>query len=243
MAAREEIPPVSFAVFADVQSEPKAVYEWLDWLEKQLPFPIYRVSKGNLGEASVIVRESKTGSKYLKPMIPAYILGLNGEKGISMRHCTADYKIEAILREMRIRRLGEEVTQLLGISFDEAHRMKPAPVVWLNNEYPLVERRMTRGHCLEWMERNGYPRPPRSACTFCPYHSDDEWKRLRDETPEEFAGAVAYEKRLQAAYAALPTMDGTPYLHSSRVPLDSVQFTDDRQPDMFGNECAGVCGV
>jgi hypothetical protein len=242
MISRGEVEPVDFAVFADTQNEGQDVYRWLDWLETVLPFPVHRVSKGNLGEASTIVRTSKTGTKYLKPMIPAYI-DRNGEKGIAMRHCTADYKIAMILREIRKHRTGGDVTQLLGISWDEAHRMKPSQFPWLHNSYPLVERRLTRGHCLEWMALHDYPRPPRSACIYCPYHSDQEWRRLKNEQPEEFAQAVVYEKRLQGAYKQLPDMDGTPYLHASRKPLETVDFSDSPQTDMFGNECAGVCGV
>jgi hypothetical protein len=242
MAAHGEVEPVEFAVFADTQNEGKEVYRWLDHLETLLPFPVHRVTKGNLAEASVIVRTSKTGSKYLKPMIPAYI-DTNGQKGIAMRHCTMDYKIAMIQRDIRAHRKGREVVQLMGISWDEAHRMKPSQFPWMHNSYPLVERRLTRGHCLEWMANKGYPVPPRSACTYCPYHSDDEWKRIKTQTPDEFAEAVVYEQQLQAAYKELPTMNGTPYLHPSRLPLDQVEFTDDRQADMFGNECAGVCGV
>ena len=49
MAAKGEITPMpDCAIFADTGWEPKRVYEWLDWLETQLPFPVYRVSKGNL---------------------------------------------------------------------------------------------------------------------------------------------------------------------------------------------------
>ncbi len=40
MAANNEITPMpDAAIFADTQAEPSSVYEWLDWLEKQLPFP------------------------------------------------------------------------------------------------------------------------------------------------------------------------------------------------------------
>jgi hypothetical protein len=31
-------------------AEPKAVYDWLEWLTKQLSYPVYIVSKGNLRE-------------------------------------------------------------------------------------------------------------------------------------------------------------------------------------------------
>jgi hypothetical protein len=49
MAARGEIGPMPVcAIFADTRAEPKGVYAHLDWLERQLPFPVHRVSAGNL---------------------------------------------------------------------------------------------------------------------------------------------------------------------------------------------------
>ena len=67
MYAKKELSPMpDFAVFADTEGEPKAVYEWLNWLEKQLPFKVYRVSKGNLQENSLIIKTSKkSGNTYL----------------------------------------------------------------------------------------------------------------------------------------------------------------------------------
>jgi len=51
MAAKGEITPMpDYAIFADTMAEPQGVYAWLDWLEGQLPFPVIRVSKGNLYE-------------------------------------------------------------------------------------------------------------------------------------------------------------------------------------------------
>ena len=239
--AHGEITAPDFAIFADTQDEPQSVYQWLEWLKTQLPFPVITVSAGRLSEAASRVRTSESGSKYLKPMIPAYIDN-GGEKGIAMRQCTMDHKIGVIIKELNRRRAGREVRQYIGISFDELHRMKTSRKPWLHNAYPLVDRRLTRGHCLEWMERNGYPRPPRSACVYCPFHSDKEWKRLKTEEPEEFARAVAFEKAYQTAYAGTP-LTGTPYLHDSLEPLDTVEFTDSPQVDLFGNECEGMCGV
>jgi hypothetical protein len=49
MVARGEIEPMlDCAIFADTQSEPASVYKHLDWLETQLPFPVYRVTAGSL---------------------------------------------------------------------------------------------------------------------------------------------------------------------------------------------------
>lgn len=54
MAAHGEIKPMpDVAIFADTQWEPKAVYDHLDWLGSPnvLPFPIKRVTAGNLRQA------------------------------------------------------------------------------------------------------------------------------------------------------------------------------------------------
>lgn len=87
----------------------------------------------------------------------------------------------------------------IGISLDEVSRMKPSWEKWSQHRWPLIEADMTRHDCLRWMEKNGYPKPPRSACTYCPFHSDSEWRRMKIDTPAEFESAVLFEKKMQAA--------------------------------------------
>lgn len=253
MAAHGEITPMpACAIFADTQAEPSAVYKWLDWLEKQLPFPVHRVSAGNLREKSLrIVRSKKSGRLYMKRYIPAFVLKPDGSKGLMGRTCTMDFKIVPLIRKARTLcdwKRGEKrqlVTMWIGISRDEAHRMKPSRELWIENRWPLIEIEMTRQGCLKWMKANGYPEPPRSACTFCPFHSDEEWLRL---SPAELAGAVQYERELITAAANQNALTGIPYLHNSCQPLDTVQFKRYERPGMtqtslFGNECEGMCGV
>ena len=50
MIEKGEVPMVDGAIFSDTMGEPTAVYEWLNWLKKQLSFPVYVVSKGSLIE-------------------------------------------------------------------------------------------------------------------------------------------------------------------------------------------------
>lgn len=245
-----EIEPVYEAIFADTGQEPRAVYDWLDWLEKQLPFPVVRVSAGDLSEATFRMRVSRNnGRAYLKNFIPSYSIDQDtGERGVFPRKCTSDFKMVPIYRELRrvvkprrgeTRVLAESV---IGISWDEVHRMKPAWYPWLRNAYPLVDLHLTRGHCLEWMRAQGYPRPPRSACVFCPYHSDKEWLHLKQDSPEEFEKAVQFERRLWAS-AASRNVKTREFLHPDRMPLDQVEFKEDRNFQLFGNECEGMCGV
>ena len=124
--------------------------------------------------------------------------------------------------------------------------MKMSREKWCQNRWPLIERKMRRGDCLDWMKAHGYPRPPRSSCVYCPFHSNAEWRRLRDEEPAEFARAVQFEQDLQAIKRQTDNMRGVPFLHGSLVPLavaDLSERHDPRQQDMFQNECAGMCGV
>ena len=247
MLARGDLGPMpDCAIFADTQGEPASVYRWLDWLEAQLPYPVYRATAGSLAEKAVEVRTGKNDKRYTKSSVPAFIVGETGAVGFMMRQCTNDYKIVVIKRQLRTligRKRNAKVVQLIGISADEVHRMKPSRDKWITNQWPLVDAGIRRSDCIAWMAKCGYPTPPRSACVFCPYHNDREWLRLKTKEPEEFQKAVEFETRYKAAMAKTK-MRGTPYLHRSLVPLSEVVFgAADGQLDMFGNECEGMCGV
>ncbi len=134
----------------------------------------------------------------------------------------------------------------IGISTDEIWRVKPSTVPWSINRWPLIEKRMGRNECLKWMERKRFPTPPRSACVYCPYHSDHEWRRMKEFAPNEFQRAVQFEKDLQAVKRETDNMRGIPFLHDSLKPLDQVDFSTEEergQLNMFNNECEGMCGV
>ena len=245
---------VKGAIFADTGDEPQSVYRWLDWLEKQLPFPVYRVQRGVISNDSLVIHTSKrTGRTYIKSLIPAFTLQPDGKKGLLGRKCTADYKVREIIKKARelgnIKR-GQKtigVVQWIGISIDEAHRMKPSHVKWAKNRWPLIDAEMSRRHCLDWMKANGYPEPPRSACVYCPFHSDAEWRRLKTNEPHEFARAVQFERDLQHAASQQTALTGKPFLTRRCVPLDTIDFSENQpgyqQLSMFGNECEGLCGV
>jgi hypothetical protein len=238
------------AIFADTQAEPKSVYCWLDWLETRLPFPVIRVTAGNLAETSTRLRLSRrSGEYYLSHNVPAYTRNSDGSAGNYRRQCTDKHKLVPLAKEVDKMRNGKFATVWIGISWDEIHRMKDSNRDGVQHRWPLIELRWTRRHCTEWMEAKGYGKPPRSACSFCPYHSNREWRRIRDEEPEAWADALAYEQRLQAAAASVPRLDGVPYLHPSRVPLDQVDLRTDVEHGQgllwndMQNECSGMCGV
>lgn len=262
MFARGEIGPMpDFAIFADTQAEPTSVYRWLDWLEKQLPFPVIRVTKGSLTEEILKVRVKEKSIYSDKPMtylrmnIPVFGLTPNGEVRPALgRACTADFKIAPILKEIRNRchirhgQKGLTVTQSIGISYDEMQRMRNARDPWTQHRWPLIEKRMTRAHCIEWLKANGFPEPPRSACYYCPFHDDNEWRRLKRDDPVHFMKAVQFDKEYRRLQNENPGgLRIEVYLHKSCVPLDQVDFDYDKtcgQTDFdFNSECEGMCGL
>lgn len=269
MAAHGEITPMpTAAIFADTQAEPASVYKWLDWLETKLPFPVHRVTRGSLTDASLRIRERvrTVGKPWSKSLIPAFVLNKDGTKGIMGRACTADFKLAVLLKKQReiaqIKRGQKTVgcVSWIGISLDEVSRMKPSRHMWAQNRWPLIELEISRHDCLRWMERKGYPAPPRSACIYCPFHSDHEWRRMKAEHeriiadpsldaasygPSDWQRAVQFERDLQAVKRVSDNMKGVPFLHDSLKPLSEVDFSEDAtQGQMkFHNECEGMCGV
>jgi hypothetical protein len=246
MIAKGEIEPVTCAIFADTGWEPKKVYEWLDWLEKQLPYPVYRVQKGDLRQDTI--QRSNTSGKRVAA-IPWHMKLPNGDRAMGRRQCTLEYKISPLTKKAREivglskgqRAKGIVCEMLIGISTDEALRMKPAREAWKRHRWPLIEKGMTRSDCLIWMERHAYPRPPKSSCIGCPFHSDFEWRLIR-QNKEEWDDAVKIDQIIRNQ----PGIRGEQFMHRSCLPLDQVDLStaaDHGQTDMFNNECEGMCGV
>jgi hypothetical protein len=266
MAAWGEVPGLPIptaAIFADTQDEPASVYRWLDQLigfinAAPYPFPVHIVSRGRLSESTLKMRVSKKGGLFSSTDVPFFTKNDDGVAGkITNRGCTFDFKISPILKKARelgaVPRKKKEgnrvhVVQWIGISLDEIYRMKPSRDWWAESIWPLVDLRMNRHDCKRWMQDAGYPEPPRSSCVYCPYHNNHEWRRLRDEEPEEFAKAIEFERNLQETKSATSNFKSTPFLHRSLVPLDQVDLStdEDRGQGMlsfFNNECEGICGV
>ena len=253
-AAGELEPMPKAAIFADTQAEPASVYRWLDWLEKQLPYPVHRVTAGSLTEMALQVRTTKDGRKYSRTAVPSYTLDPDtGQRGnVGVRTCTRDFKLRPLIKKQRelaqIQRGEKNVrcVSVIGISLDEIKRMKPSREPWVACRWPLIEHRITRQQCLEWMTDRGYPDPPRSACVYCPWHSNAEWRRLQTQEPAAFLDAVEFEKQLQRVKQNSDNFDSVPYLHPSCKPLDEIDFRSDverGQMLLWDDECEGMCGV
>lgn len=124
MSARGELPPLDAAVFADTRWEPRAVYEHLDWLEEEAGVPLVRTDNGRSLKQDTIDGVNNAGRKGYA-MVPLY---------------TAP---EHIGGAMKLYPKGP-IEQWLGISWDEAHRMRDPDVKYTSRSLTPVERRFNR---------------------------------------------------------------------------------------------------
>jgi len=260
MIEQGELPPIDVAIFADVKGEPKKVYDWLEYLKKKITsYPIHVVTWRDLKQD--ILDASK--GEYKAFTAPFFTKNIEtGKKGMLRRQCTNSYKVQPVIQEIRKllglkkgekRKAGTQVELLMGISQDEIVRMRKNQLNYITNEYPLVDKKMTRKDCLQWLEDNFYPTPPRSACTFCPYHSNKEWLDIKNGDQDEWKEIVAMDRairnqeRFKEKNKDQEVIDEI-FLHRSCLPIDEVDFENEKNKDQldfnFGmlNECEGMCG-
>lgn len=267
MALAGEVEPFDVAVFADTGAEPRAVYEHLIKLVdegRRGGLPVVVVAAGEdptdtdgegfvegLGARALLTERMLDPTRRDGIQIPVFIRGTGGQRdGMLRRQCTERFKSRPVYKFLNAWREGAPVVQALGISWDEVGRMKPAQRKWVTNEYPLIEGRHDRRWCHARLAAFGWS-APRSACVYCPYHSDAEWRHLRDNAPEDFAEAIRVDHEMRAVHAermasGATSLTGTPFVHRSLLPLDEVDFRteEDRgQGSLFGEECEGLCGI
>ena len=236
MSAKGQITPMpDCAIFADTQWEPEAVYEHLDWLESQLPFPVYRVTAGSIRE------------KVLKPGYSD--IPWHTSKGIGRRQCTKVFKLNPIrdkVKELAGVTHGRElaagmIKMWLGISLDEVWRMKESQVKYMKNIWPLIDKEMNRNDCHQWFDRE-YPKHPglvKSACIGCPLKGDAHWRDTqRDKT--------SWKDAIEVDRAIRDIREEKQFMHHSKKPLEEVDLRTLRelgQGDLFNEDCEGMCGV
>lgn len=227
MIIHGELPPVDHAIFSDTGWEPRAVYRHLETLKtecEQAGIPLHLVSNGN-------IRDDALDPNKRAASMPVFLRKPDGSKAILRRQCTGEYKIKPLMnkqRELAGLKPGQRcpehrITTIIGISWDEAQRMKDPAFSWIRHDYPLIDARIKREDCIRWNTEHGYPPPPRSSCIGCPFHNNAEWRAIRDD-PEAWADAVDFDKQIRTGKMAEALAPSTGYLHKEAIPLDEVDI-------------------
>lgn len=231
-SARGLLPRLDAAIFADTGWEPRAVYAHLDRLERDIAepagIPVRRVSSGN-------IRDDALNPAHRFASMPLFIRNPDGGDGMLRRQCTNEYKLKPIKRAVRemlgypgrtyIPR-GVYAEQWIGISTDEIGRARDSGLKFSRNVFPLLDLGWSRDDCREYLTAEGFGETPKSACIGCPYHGNAQWRKLRNDSPEEWKDAVDFDASIRSGNARA-TANGVPllgqaFLHRSRKPLDKA---------------------
>lgn len=243
MSARGDLEPLDFAIFSDTGHEPRLVYEYLDWMEPQLPFPIVRVHREGLTLADHTIAIAK-GEIPRGAMPPLYT---SEPKGMLPKQCSKEFKVRPVERhirdllglEPRQRGPKEVLVELwIGISRDEIERLGRSEKKYIHHRHPLIEQGMTRAACLRWMEERQLRLPVKSSCIFCPFRDQPAWRRMKLEQPEDFALACEIDDAMRPGW---PGMTGQAFVHRQMVPLRDADLNESQLDFEF--ECEGHCNT
>lgn len=231
-----KLPKPDIIVMADTSRERSSTWRYLE--------NIIEPVLGQIGLSVVIAPHSlstvdlwrqKNDDGESKPMllIPAFTtLTKSGEVAKLPTYCSNEWKRRVVMRWLKSQSV-ERAEMWLGISRDEAHRMKDSDVQWLSHKYPLIDLMMNRDDCIRVVREMGWPDAPKSTCKICPHLSDATWLEMQRDDPEDFLEAVMTEQEIQKH-------DPHIFLHRSGKRLDEIDFRYGMR-DLFDGCDSGMC--
>lgn len=193
MSALGEIDQLDAVLTADTGWERQVTYEIRDWYIDWLRERGMHVEVIQTGD----IRVDAVGKSTHMPF-------WTDSGGPLQRHCTRELKIRPIKRRIR-ELLGYDASKpphppagvvevWMGITVDEWTRAKRSRVKFIRHRWPLLELRMDREDCADWLKAHGLPIPPKSACVCCPYRRASEWIEMREQAPGEFQAAIDFDE-------------------------------------------------
>lgn len=196
MAIDGRIAKPDVVIFSDTGSELPSTYETVSKVEALCAAAAikFETVKNLFGEQT-----AHPGSRPLHEWYAAYgRLPMVGNP-----RCTYNFKIYPVRRLVKtmVDRTQAKPwsSQWLGITTDEASRVRESDVKWLENKFPLIDLNMSRQDCADYIKKH-YPElsVSKSGCFMCPYQSAKKWIRLKVEHPKLFSIARDMEVRAKA---------------------------------------------
>ncbi|MHC1730453.1 MAG: hypothetical protein AB9888_00245 [Bacteroidales bacterium] len=228
MILKGELPRPDYAIMADTTYEMTETWDYLN--------TVVQPALNLIGLEIVIVPHSYSmydlyQNDYL--VIPSYTTQ-NGKVGKKPTHCSGFWKMKAIRKWLREQGVKACETWI-GISVDEAERMKPSDVQWNTNVYPLIDMKSAnRSQCYQIIKDFGWPKPPKSHCWMCPNMGLSGWQYLRKEYPQDFQKAIDFENRIREK-------NPHEWLHRYAKPIEQAVLLPDQQLELFDGCDSGYC--
>jgi len=238
MSSLRYIDRADYAIFADPGAELPDTYELWNylniWKERNNGIPLIKKKKSLYDD--IINNNGKRLAS-----IPAF----TESEGMVRRQCTKEYKIDVVVKAIRelygLKKYARMKPTILylGISLDEIQRMKESQLPNITYKYPLIDQRITRSDCVRFLEEHGFHNVKKSSCVFCPYHSNKNWKEIKQNYPEEWEKVKKVDDAIRDS--SKRGLDDKLYLHRTLVPIDEAYLQED-QEELFMCE-EGYCGI
>lgn len=219
---QKKIEMPDYIVMADTERERTSTWEYLEKITgpamRNFDLPIHVIPKSQFTDVDLV---SKNGKSLLMPVFTTY----SGKLGRLPTFCSSEWKRYIVMRYLRKVLKIKRAEMWLGISIDESNRMTLSKDKWLEHRYPLIEKGLSRQDCIQIVEDMGWPTPPKSACWSCPHGGNKDWRKLRDEYPEDFQKAIELDEHLRS-------LDPLVSIHLSGKPLKEADLGDEVEGEM-----------
>ena len=234
---------VDAAVWADTGREPQSTHDTIAFLKEyaaEFDIPVYIVratlADGDIWKA-MLDPNSRNGQ------MPMFFYNKEGKKTMLRRYCTNEFKVYPIRRLIRSEfnaSFKNPVNTWLGYTMDEITRMKPSKPKYEVRRYPLIENRIYRHQCTEYLKAHGLNFVQRSACTGCPYRLDNEYDILSDS---EKQALTDFENKLnktgyKMAKDATDTVEVR--VHKSMIPIEQAPYKSKDEQLSLDDLCDGA---
>ena len=228
MSLHGDLDPLDYILFADTGAERGTTLATVRKLQAyaaafDVPLHIVRNKKLPDVATNALDPSSKIGD------LP-YYTHTDGKTKQLGKYCTGEYKREPIRRFIRNELHAEiqssaknPINLWLGYTVDEATRVKKGNRKWEVRRFPLIEKRIYRQYCAEYLTEHGWDTVERSACYICPYRRNDEYL---DMPEEEIQKAIEFEKGINERGMITETRSKNTELrlHPSMIPLSERPF-------------------
>ena len=246
MSAFGDLPQVDAVIMADTGWERTKTIEVVKFYKKWLNDNGIRVHITSAKNKIMV------DGKQEHTHMPLWTIG----GGPLRRQCTREYKLVPIKHCIR-RIMGFDVSLpphpkpgacsvWLGISWDEMERMKASKTQYMKNRWPLLEKRLTRTDCKDYLNSHNLPVPVKSSCVGCPYRDASTWIEIMHEDNGDYYEAVQYDKQIRNI-ALAGVSSNQLFVYRTSQPLDEVDFVKEAKKERKSKQlpllCGGLCNV
>lgn len=245
MSALGDLEPLDAIIHADTQFEASETIEMRNWYVewfRQHGMRVEIVTGGSI--------KNKGSTAHIH--VPFF----TSDGGPLRRQCTNHFKIKPSKKRIR-ELLGYDATkpphppvasveQWFGFTLDEFSRLKDSRVKFIVKRFPLIEKKMSRQNCMDYLKERELPIPPKSACLCCPYRKASEWQKIKEEYPCDWKEAVEFDE--ENRHNPLAERDASTadelYVYQHLKPLKDADFEEDaeREREKPGFQIPLICG-